>query len=292
MKNLIAPMLMLSAFTNVKANEVLSPLFNMPETDLEVRAFNKDMARYQTEKEILIADILKEDEEKERKKREAKEREERERQERERQAEEARRSEEEKRIEIEKEREIKRKQEVEERIRKEKEDEEARRQKYLKWQREKEEAWEREQAYIEEQVKRNRNNRYIHSSTPSSLTSSEIDNNDIDDEVNSNGYDPIWVLEANLNDIATSFKIPVDKAKAAQVFWKELPEDEPRNRIIKTSNGNYSLMVKGTDKTWTHQPNTGSPYDFVCNKQKAILLANKKEVLFSPVCAFYYGPTN
>lgn len=113
-----------------------------------------------------------------------------------------------------------------------------------------------------------------------------------DDEEDTNGYDNTWVWDAGSSSIAEKFNIPVTKAEGVIPFWKELPPNEPANKVIKTSNGKYSLMVKGDSKVWTHQPGKGTPYDFTCNRQQATLLSDNRQVEFSPICAFYYGPTN
>ena len=113
-----------------------------------------------------------------------------------------------------------------------------------------------------------------------------------DDEEDTNGYDNTWVWDAGSSSIAEKFNIPVTKAEGVIPFWKELPPNEPANKVIKTSNGKYSLMVKGNSKVWTHQPGKGTPYDFTCHRQQATLLADNKVVEFSPICAFYYGPLN
>lgn len=113
-----------------------------------------------------------------------------------------------------------------------------------------------------------------------------------DDEEDVSGYDNTWVWDADPRRIAEQFDIPVAKAEGVIPFWKELPPNEPVNKVIKTSNGKYSLMVKGDSKVWTHQPGKGSPYDFTCHRQQATLLADNKQVEFSPICAFYYGPLN
>ena len=113
-----------------------------------------------------------------------------------------------------------------------------------------------------------------------------------DDEEDVNGYDNTWVWDAEPSRIAEKFNIPVTKTEGVIPFWKELPPDEPVNKVIKTSNGKYSLMVKGDSKVWTHQPGKGSPYDFTCHRQQATLIADNKQVEFSPICAFYYGPLN
>ena len=113
-----------------------------------------------------------------------------------------------------------------------------------------------------------------------------------DDEEDTNGYDNTWVWDAEPSRIAEKFNIPATKAEGVIPFWKELPPNEPVNKVIKTSNGKYSLMVKGDSKVWTHQPGKGTPYDFTCNRQQATLLADNRQVEFSPICAFYYGPLN
>lgn len=113
-----------------------------------------------------------------------------------------------------------------------------------------------------------------------------------DDEEDTNGYDNTWVWDAGSSSIAEKFNISVTKAEGVIPFWKELPPNEPANKVIKTSNGKYSLMVKGDSKVWTHQPGKGTPYDFTCNRQQATLIADNRVVEFSPICAFYYGPTN
>lgn len=113
-----------------------------------------------------------------------------------------------------------------------------------------------------------------------------------DDEEDTNGYDNTWVWDAGSSSIAEKFNIPVTKAEGVIPFWKELPPNEPANKVIKTSNGKYSLMVKGDSKVWTHQPGKGTPYDFTCHRQQATLIADNRVVEFSPICAFYYGPLN
>lgn len=113
-----------------------------------------------------------------------------------------------------------------------------------------------------------------------------------DDEENTNGYDNTWVWDAGSSRVAEKFNISVTKAEGVIPFWKELPPNEPANKVIKTSNGKYSLMVKGDSKVWTHQPGKGTPYDFTCHRQQATLLADNRQVEFSPICAFYYGPLN
>lgn len=132
----------------------------------------------------------------------------------------------------------------------------------------------------------------------STATTEPASDEGIEDECPSCGFDNEALLSMDPSDIAKMFKIEEDKARAVQVFWKELPKDLSKEKwdgndlYLNTSNGKYQIHVDPGVSTWTHWKGKNEPYLFTCDKQKASLVPGGEEVAFSPICAFYNGPSD
>ena len=129
----------------------------------------------------------------------------------------------------------------------------------------------------------------------STATTEPASDEGIEDECPSCGFDNEALLSMDPKDIANMFKIDEDKAKAVQVFWKELPKEISNERshttVINSTNGKYTydsdenILNYGV---WTHEKGKDT-YHFECVQQKARLVEENKTVDFSPICAFYNG---